>query len=128
MKTRIKKLQKRIEKMKLDGLLVSDPFNIRYLSDFIGLAPYEREAWLLLTRDNAFLLTNPLYFPQASKLKAPSKVLMITPEKPLTTYLNQLLPQKNTLGFEPSSLSVQEYSNLRKKCEQINFAQSDGLI
>ena len=51
----------------LDALLVTDPTNIYYLTGFMGLAPDEREAYVLVTQDKLYLFTNPLYREQAEK-------------------------------------------------------------
>jgi len=56
----------------LDALLVTDPTNIYYLTGFMGLAPDEREAYVLVTQDKLYLFTNPLYREQAEKIVSSS--------------------------------------------------------
>src|SRR3972149_723591 len=49
----------------LDALFVSDPVNIRYCTGFDGASPGEREAFLLILADTAFLFVHRLYAERA---------------------------------------------------------------
>ena len=42
----------------LDAVLISSVSNILYLSSFVGFSHQEREAYLLVTKDEQFILTD----------------------------------------------------------------------
>ena len=67
MKERLKKLRRIINKKKLEALLVTGPENRRYLSGFSG-----SNGWLLITKKNAFLLTDGRYWTSA-KIESPDR-------------------------------------------------------
>ena len=52
----------------IDALLVTNPVNIFYLTGFQGIAPNERESYLLVTHSKMYLMTNALYLEQAKNL------------------------------------------------------------
>jgi Xaa-Pro aminopeptidase len=109
---------------KIDALLITDPINIRYLTGFIGVAPEERESYVLLTQNQTYLFTNSLYLEQAKKISI--DVVEISRENPLSKKLAEVLkrchlakPQGDTLkgvrlGFEEVDVTVAEYEKLKQ--------------
>jgi Xaa-Pro aminopeptidase len=59
--SQINDIQRFLVDNNLDGLLVSNFYNIFYLSSFAGLSPDEREAWMLVSKNEAFLFTDKRY-------------------------------------------------------------------
>lgn len=128
MNKRLQKLQSKLKDQNLDGLLISNPFNIHYLSHFVGLAPEEREAWILILPHQAYLFTNSLYFPKAKNLKTGFTVLETTVYQSLPTYLSKFLPHPATIGFEPSSITYQEYQDLKRKLSHLHLELTLSLV
>jgi Xaa-Pro aminopeptidase len=56
MNTRVKKLQNKLVKLSVDGLLITDPYNISYLADYKC-----RDAYLMITKNKAFYITDGRY-------------------------------------------------------------------
>ncbi|MBI3577223.1 aminopeptidase P family protein [Candidatus Gottesmanbacteria bacterium] len=83
----------------LEALLITNSTNIRYLTGFVGVAPEEREAYLLLTQDAIFLFTNALYLESTKNLKSQISmtkqgaitVIEISRENPLAKKLATIL-------------------------------------
>ena len=63
----VKMIQNLLSQNKIDALLVSNFYNIVYLTDFKTLSANEREAWVLLTNKNQYLFTDGRYFNQIKK-------------------------------------------------------------
>lgn len=114
----------------IDALLITEPTNIRYLTGFVGLSPYEREAYALITPSTHYLFTHALYLEQTKKLalnrklKKPTllETIEISREEPLTKRLKEILStlQSSTLkglrlGFEEVNLSVAEFHKVRNE-------------
>ena len=137
----------------IDILLVTNPTNIRYLTGFVGVAGNEREAYLLITKTQAFLLTNSLYLEQAKKssllqcytdtwlnTKKPVQVVEISRENSLEKKLNWILKGLNPLrpkgltlnslclGFEENDLKVSEYRNLQIKLKGVKLIPTQNRI
>ncbi len=115
MNDRIQNLQSKLKDQNLDGILISNSYNIRYLTNFIGLSPAEREAWVLVTHHDIFLFTNSLYFHQTKKELTDCTVIELTPEKNLLYNLNNLIRDVKSLGFEANSLTYLEHEAFQKR-------------
>jgi len=114
-------------------LLITSPVNIRYLTGFVGAAPEEHEAYVLLTRNKLFLFTNSLYIERAKQLnqgicpmsndKCPIKVVQISRDKPLPKILAEILTRENIteLEFEENHLTVSEFNELTKTLKHIRL-------
>lgn len=109
MKHRIEKLRARLDELGLDGALISNAHNRRYLSGFTGSA-----GWLLVTRDDAVIATDFRYFEQ-SAAQAPAFRLHRAVggfEKWMTELLRPLAGKK--IAFEAADVSYQTHRWLRK--------------
>lgn len=108
-------MQKLLEEKKVDAFLVSNFYNILYISDFKTLDPQEREAWVLITKKNTYLFTDGRYDSNIKYQR--SKIKILTPQAGLVKYLNRIiaLEKIRRLGFEAEDLKFSEYNSLSKK-------------
>lgn len=152
MKSRIEKLQNQIKSHKASALLVTNPYNIFYLTGFIGLSPEERESALLVKQKEAFLFIPRMYeeqvytslrtaFDAGSNLKKQREIaaLPTTPRNDdyihtvivserhelLSRFADHLSPS-DTLLFEANNLRVSEFNEIKKLHD--NLKESDGLV
>ena len=113
----------------IDALLITNPTNIRYLTGFVGAAPEEREAYILLTPNQTFLFTNALYLEQAKKTNA--TVVEISRENSFAKKLAEILtgpgPVKR-LGFEENDLTVAEYKKLKTELKGVTLVATQGRV
>ncbi len=102
----------------LDGLLVSQPENYRYLSGFTGSS-----GWLLISGSHAILATDSRYTEQAKQETQDFEVAQIRGE--LDSWLPQLASdlQWHELGFEANHLSFAAHHKLSEsmKTKQLNL-------
>lgn len=115
MKHRIKALQKSIKTKKLEALLISNPFNVRYLTGFVGT-----NGTLLVTPQKATLITDARYFVTAKKAGIP--------------YFNQqegikkLMGKLKTVGFEERDMTVARLKAYKKALPEIKFLPTSGMV
>ncbi len=93
----------------IDALLITDPTNIRYLTGFVSVE--DRDAYVLLTKDNTYFFTSSLYMEQAKKLSP----IQISRDDPIAKEVEKLCEKLHIkkLGFEESDLTVSEYNKLK---------------
>ena len=98
---RIAGIRAAIQDSEIDGLLISDPYNRRYLSGFIGTAGY-----LFVTESDAVLATDFRYTEQAADQATGFEVSKI--QGRMSEWFPDLLNSLSvkTIGFESDNLTV----------------------
>ncbi len=109
------KLRKELETLKLNCLLITSSRNIFYLTNYEGFSEEEKEAVILITPKNTYLLTDKRYLDELNYLKD-FKLEEISVENPLSKKLTKIAKENDleTAGFEASSLTFSEYKKFRK--------------
>jgi len=131
---KVEKLRKTLKEKGPDGFLVSNFYNILYLSGFKTLVDDEREAWMLITAKNSYLFSDSRYLnvkSQNSNLKSTSQILkLITPEKGLVKHLQEIIVEEKIkkLGFEGEDLKYGEFLKFKEQLETIKIVPTDRLI
>ena len=99
-----------LEKAEVEAVLVTDPYNMRYLSGFSG-----GEGALLLTDRKKVLITDSRYTEAAGR-ETDFLVLEESRSNPRGKLLAQLAEEYRVsrMGFEDASVTYQEYEKLRK--------------
>ena len=123
---RLRKLRKLIAEKGLDGLLISQPDNLRYLSDFTG------SGWLLISGQKAILAVDFLYLEQAREESRDFEIIQIKQE------LQNWLPGVafdlgwRKLGFEANLISYDGYRKLdgaiRARQVNLELAPTTGVV
>lgn len=111
------------------ALLITNPTNIRYLTGFIGVAPDEREAFVLQTRKQTYLLTNSLYLEQAASLPDVTLV-QISREYPISQALADLTDTHaiRKLECEEDNLTVAEFTKLKQALTHVRLVPVKNRI
>lgn len=114
-KKRLDKIQEKLKGENLDAFLISNPFNIFYLTGLRGILK-EREFLLLISQDGFEIIVPEMYKMEAGK-KNPN--LLMTKEKG-GLFLKAIEGLKNfrDIGFEKEDLKYGEYENLRKNLKE----------
>lgn len=116
MNTRLEKVKHELVKKNLDAILVSSTPNITYLTGYANFSNVQREAFLLITKTEQFVITDGRYS-EAVAIHIPHITLI---ERTVTNSLDaifKMLRKKYTikrLGIEEDNLSVSEYKRLIK--------------
>jgi Xaa-Pro aminopeptidase len=107
----------------LDGAFISRPENRRYLSGFTGSA-----GWLLITQDEAMLITDFRYWEQA-QLEAPQFELIR-----LTDRMDDLMPDlvrrlgERRIGFEATHITVDEHQRWMADTGPVTWVPEKDLV
>jgi Xaa-Pro aminopeptidase len=109
---RLAKLRDRMAAQDLDGMLITDPLNRRYLCGFSGTA-----GWLLITPDRAMLAVDFRYYERAAREAPDWEQVRVT-----STYEDTLVEmvartRVRRLGVEGDHLTVSLFDKLGKLAE-----------
>jgi len=131
LQTRVNKFRKILEEKSLDGFIISNFYNILYLTGFKTLTDNEREAWVLITAKNIYLLTDSRYLNDKSNRNNKFLILkLITPEKGLIDHFYEIIQNEKIqkLGFEGDDLKVNELHKFTKYLESVEFVSLEKFI
>lgn len=105
---RISLIKNFLKENNLDGFLISNFFNILYLSGFKTLTENEREAWMLITKRNSYLITDLRYQVSKDNIKT---IFINPPEKRLSNIFEDIINQESLkkIAFESDDLKVNEF-------------------
>lgn len=122
---RTDRIRDKIIKNKLDGFLISNEKNARYLSGFIGESS---GSWVLLTQDDQYLLTDSRFTEQADK-QAPYYKKYIW-QKPYIKYFTDLIKELKIkkLGFESDHVSYQVFLKIKEATENVELIPKSGWV
>lgn len=104
---RIKNIRQKLVEEKLDAVLVSSAANITYLTGYDNFSLTEREAYVFLGRNFAYIITDGRYA-EAVKKQIPHLTLSENLLKVLKKH------KKLNLGIEENNLTVAEYKFIKK--------------
>lgn len=118
---RLEKLRQRMEKDNLQGVLISNSENRRYLSGFAGSAGY-----LLITQKDAFLATDFRYIEQAGQ-QAPDYEIERTVGR--FDWFPKLVKKTDVskIGFEATDVTVSHHSALVKELDESGLSETVSL-
>jgi len=136
---RINKLRKILREKNLDAFLVSNFYNILYLTGFKTLNSDEREAWGLITAKNVYLFTDSRYLNikyQKSNIKNTYqisnifKTKLITSEKGLNAHLKEIVNEEKIkkIGIEGDDLKLNEFNKLKQELKSVEIVPTEKLI
>lgn len=109
-------INKRLQNHDFDGLLISSPAHIAYLTNYFGFSQTEREAFLLITKQTNYLITDARYTQQAQSVASSFVVIERSAQIALQAVV-QIISSKEklkTVGFEEDNLTVAEYNLVKK--------------
>ncbi len=118
---RIKILQKELKAKNIQGFYVSDPYNVRYLSDFTG-----SNGQIYITTSKAFFLTDFRYKGFAEKILPPELKLKIY-DKGLLKTLSELSKKSSQLCFESKNLPYAFFLAFKKNLK-LKLTPSANII
>jgi len=127
---KINRVRKTFTQYNIDSLLVSNFYNILYLTGFKTLTTDEREAFVLVTKSNIYLFTDARY-PNNFKFEILNfKLKLLEPGKGLFFYLQEIFKEENiqALGIEAEDLRVHEYLKLKLIFSNVKIICTEKLI
>lgn len=130
---RLNRLRKILKEKKLDAFLVSNFFNILYLSGFKTLTENEREAWMLITSKNSYLFSDSRYLSEKIASDSPHNDIterLITPEKALIKHLEEIFQEEKikNCGVEEEDLKIGEFHSFIRYLKETKFFPAERII
>ncbi|MBU1727044.1 MAG: Xaa-Pro peptidase family protein [Candidatus Omnitrophica bacterium] len=125
MASRIKQILQKLEQSKLDGLIITDPYNITYLTKYLS-----RDSFLLISKKGTVFFTDFRYLEEAKqKLKSEASIQKI--DGPIYSIIARTCFELKLkrIGFEENNLSFYGYQELSGSLRKIaRLEPASGLI
>ena len=125
---RIQKLKKKIKQEKLDGVLISSVSNITYLTGYANFSREEREAYIFIGNNFAYIITDGRYS-EAVKKQVPHLQLFERGNGKSTKDLFKRHKKEiKKIGIEEDNLTVAEHRVLKKHFKNLkHFSVSRSI-
>ncbi len=113
---RIQKLRNRVKEKHADGMVITNPKNILYLSGFRGISPNERESCMLITQKDCFLFIPAMYELQAQGLD--SITLIVDHERHgLLSSFQKYIKEQQIILIEGNNVTLTEFEKMQQGCK-----------
>lgn len=122
MACRLSTLRARLQEHHLDGIVVVDAVNRRYLSGFTGTT-----GWLLITQEDAWLLTDGRYWERA-RLEAPEYTLWQVKGTYEDALADALASLSGHLAFEAHVVTVRDYHKTYEVHTHLTWTETTDLV
>lgn len=119
---RLSNLQRILKEEKLDALLVTNPYNLRYISNFTGTT-----GLALITQEEAFFVTDFRYTQQAADQAEGFEIIRNV--GPIFAEVKKIVEKKSIdlLGFEDAYVSFRNYDELEDMLD-CDLVPASGMI
>ena len=123
MNEKIRHLREKLKSLNLDGMIVSNPTSIKYLTNI------ELDGLLLITRKENIFLTYSMYLEMVKATVTINDEVIIVDFRDVSKdeYENFFLFCEN-VGFEENFVTYKEYYYLKKKYKINNFVETEDII
>ncbi|MCL2354964.1 MAG: Xaa-Pro peptidase family protein [Oscillospiraceae bacterium] len=124
MNDRIRFLREKLRGRKIEGMIVSNPANIKYLTG-IGSA----EGVLLITRKENIYLTHTMFIEDVHSVLTINDEVIVMDYKDITKeeYENFFLFCEN-VGFEENHITYENYKRIKQKYKAHNLVETEKII
>ncbi len=120
---RIAKLREKMQEQDLDGMLISDPQNRRYLSGFTGST-----ATLLVTAEQQLIMVDFRYFERAER-ESPAWAQVRVTGKTIETLAEMVrLSGARRLGFEADHVTVAQLHEMEGVAGDVELAPTEQFV
>ena len=123
MNEKLRCLRNKIRTMDLDGMIVSNPVNIKYLTNI------EAEGTLILARKENYFITDGRYIEDVNSTLTINDEIIVSDVKDISKedFENFFLFCEN-IGFEENYITYAKYKEYMYKYRINNFVETEGLI
>lgn len=123
MNEKIRLLRERLRNLKLEGMIVANPINIKYLTNI------ENEGILLITRKENIFLTYTMYLENVKSTLTINDEIIVADFRDISKdeYENFFLFCEN-IGFEESYVTYKQYHFFKQKYKVNNLVETENII
>ncbi len=125
----LERVKKLLAEEKLDAILLSSVPNILYLTGFSHFSKDEREAFLLITKKNQYILTDGRYSHAVRTHIKDFQLEEISSHTPLKKLLSKIVKKEKlaNVGIEETNLTVAEYKKLKPLFKKVHHITLHSL-
>ncbi len=126
---RISKIKKMLTVHSLDAVLISSVANITYVTNYSGFSAIEREAYLLISQEKNYIITDTRYSESVSLHIPHFQLLEISSQNSLKSILKNISQEKNLkrIGIEPDDITLTEYKLLKTCFNDLNHLMLENI-
>ena len=117
MNEKIRLLRERLRNLKLEGMIVTNPVSIKYLTNI------ENEGTLLITRKENIFLTYTMFLESVKKTVTINDEIIVADFRDISQYENFFLFCEN-VGFEENYVTYKQYYYLKQKYKVNNLSET----
>ena len=122
MNPKIKDLRNKLDSMNLQGMIVSNPINIQYLTGI------KAEGTLLITRKENFYITDSRYIETVNATITIDDEIIVYDNRNVSEYdYEGFFALCENVGFEESYVTYQKYKKMLEKYK-VNFVETEEII
>ena len=124
MNEKIKCLRERLKRLNLEGMIVSNPVNIKYLTNIDS-----EQGVLLITRKENMYLTHTMFIEDVNSVLTINDEVIVMNYRDISKeeYENFFLFCEN-IGFEENYVTYEDYKTLKHKYKINNLVETEGII
>ena len=128
--SRIKLLQDSLVDHEIDGLLITSSYNIAYLTGIHAFSIEEREARLIVTKQNIYLFTDARYTQMVKDMAPFVSLVEVSTENPFSKTAIEILTKEkiNQLGFEEENITYREAADFEEKLTEIDMIPVEEVV
>ena len=122
MNFRIRTLRERLKSLNLEGMIVSNPVNIKYLTNI------ESEGILLLTRKENIFLTYTMYIEDVNRTLTIDDEIIVADMKDISVEeAENFFVFCENIGFEENYVTYEQYRRLKSRYKIHNMAETENI-
>lgn len=124
MNNKIRYLREQLKRLNLEGMIVSNPVNIRYLTNIS-----QEEGILIITRKENIYLSYSMYIEDANRVLTINDEVIVMDFRDLAKddYENFFLFCEN-IGFEEGYVTYEDYKEIKQKYKVPNLVETEKII
>lgn len=121
--SRVTQVVNELKAQNLDAILITNPYNLRYLSNFTGTA-----GLALITQEKAYFITDFRYKEQAAEQAKDFEIVVHT--ESIYEKVGDLIHRDGLkeVGFEEETITISVYSELEEVASNTDWIPSSGLV
>lgn len=123
MNYRIRTLRERLKNLNLEGMIVTNPSSIKYLTNL------DSEGILLITRKENVFLTYTMFMEEVKRTLTIDDDVIVADFKDISIEEAQnFFVFCENIGFEENHVTYEQYKRLKQRYRINNMAETDGII
>lgn len=123
MNYKIRLLREKLKNLNLEGMIVSNPANIKYLTNITS------EGTLLITRKENIFLTYTMYLEDVNRTLTIDDEIIVADNRDISYEEAQnFFVFCENIGFEENYVTYEEYKRLKQRYRINNMAETEGII